>query len=219
MTVPPRMACHGASWAADGRYVLLDVELRLHAGEVVALTGANGAGKSTLLDLLAGTQPPDQGQILLDGVPLPDIEPGHLARRIARLGHKPGLYLDLTALENLSLFAALLDRPADRPALVARLEQAGIAPRDQDRPVRAFSRGMLQRTALARVQASGADVWLLDEPSTGLDAAGSRLLAQVLHHARGQGIAVLIATHDADLLGTCDRRVHLDQGRLIAEAA
>jgi heme ABC exporter ATP-binding subunit CcmA len=214
-----RLACQGASWAADSRYVLLDVELALHPGEVVALTGANGAGKSTLLDLLAGTQPPANGRVSLDGVALADIDPGHLACRIARLGHKPGLYLDLSALENLRLFAALLGRPVDLPGLARRLDQAGIDRRDQDRPVRAFSRGMLQRTALARVQASGADVWLLDEPSTGLDIAGSTLLTQVLQSARGQGTAVLIATHDPDLLRTCDRRLHLEQGRLTAEAA
>jgi ABC-type multidrug transport system ATPase subunit len=113
----------------------------------------------------------------------------------------------------------LLGRPVDLPGLARRLDQAGIDRRDQDRPVRAFSRGMLQRTALARVQASGADVWLLDEPSTGLDIAGSTLLTQVLQSARGQGTAVLIATHDPDLLRTCDRRLHLEQGRLTAEAA
>lgn len=208
----PRLASLGVSWAAGDRYVLLDVHLALQPGEIVALTGANGAGKSTLLDLLAGEQTPVEGQVQLDGVPLREVDPGHLARRIARLGHKPGLYLDLSPLENLQLFAALLDRRPRDPA--GQLEAAGIAARDHHRPVRTFSRGMLQRTALARVQASGADVWLLDEPSTGLDLDGSALLIAVLQAARQDGAAVLVATHDPELLRACDRRVHLDLGRL-----
>lgn len=210
----PRLAGLGVSWAAGDRYVLLDVHLALQPAEIVALTGPNGAGKSTLLDLLAGDQLPVHGQVQLDGVALRDIEPGHLARRIARLGHKPGLYLDLSPVENLQLFAALLDRPRREQDIAGRLETAGIAARDHHRPVRTFSRGMLQRTALARVQASGADVWLLDEPSTGLDLDGSALLTKVLQDARQSGTAVLVATHDPALLRACDRRVHLDLGRL-----
>jgi ABC-type multidrug transport system ATPase subunit len=212
--IAPRIAIVGAGWATDQRYILLDVSLSLNGGELVALTGPNGAGKSTLLDLLAGTRTPTRGRIELDGVALPGVAPAHLARRIARLDHKPGLYLDLSAHENIMLFAALLSRPLTAAQAAARLASVGIQFRDQVRAVRTFSRGMLQRTALARVQASGADIWLLDEPSTGLDVLGVAWLVQVLGEARQRGVAVLLATHDPALLPICDRRVHLDMGML-----
>ncbi len=211
-----RLAAEAVGWAVEGRFVLVDVALALPAGSLNVLTGENGAGKSTLLDILAGARKPARGHVALDGVPLAEIAPAHLARRIARLDHTPGLYLELSALENLQLFHGLVQSPGAPLDAAALLERVGLAARDQRRPVRGFSRGMLQRTALARVLASGADVWLLDEPSTGLDRAGCALLADVLADVRARGATVLLATHDPALLPLADARLHLSHGRLVA---
>jgi heme ABC exporter ATP-binding subunit CcmA len=214
---PLRLQAIGAAWAAGDRFILLDACLDVAVGECVVLVGENGAGKSTLLDLLAGVRAPARGSLRLDGVPLPDIDPGHLARRIARLGHRPGLYLDLSAHENVSLFAALANLPVTLADVTAELTLVGIAPRDQHRPVRGFSRGMLQRTALARILMSGADVWVLDEPSTGLDVAGTELLVSTLRRARERGATIVLATHDPALLPVADRKLCVRGGLVVPE--
>ena len=183
---------------------------------MTGLLGANGAGKTTLLDLLAGDRAPERGRVLLDGLPLTDVPMARWASRIARLAHRPGLYLDLTARENLALLAALHGRVLTPAEVSEHLSAMGLAASDVDRPVRQFSRGMQQRAALARVRASTADVWLLDEPSTGLDASGLELLRAVLADARTRGVAVVCATHDPALLELCDRRWRVSHGSVEA---
>lgn len=184
------------AWSVGDRFILVDVQARFAPSTVTVLWGDNGAGKSTLLDLLAGLRTPDRGEVKLAGVPVADIHPADIARRLARVGHKPGAYLDLTATENVSLLASLHGTPPTAAQVSASLDRVGLAKVDQHRAVRGFSRGMLQRTALARLLLTGADVWLLDEPSTGLDAAGQALLAGLLGEARSRGAAVVVATHD-----------------------
>lgn len=200
--------------AVGRRYVLLDLDLSLHAGEIVAISGANGAGKTTLLGLLAGDGRPDRGEVLLAGVPLQEVAPASLATRIGVLGHRPGLYLDLSAVENVALFAALAGRPHDDAAALALLERVGLPRHDAVRPVRHYSRGMAQRAAVARLLGSGADIWLLDEPSTGLDRAGCALLHDLLRAAADEGRALCVVSHDEELLAVADRRLVLDGGRL-----
>jgi heme ABC exporter ATP-binding subunit CcmA len=197
------------------RWVLLDASAQFQAGTLTLLTGDNGAGKTTLLALLAGEQPPAGGQILLDGVALPQWTAADLAQRIAVLGHKPGLYLDLSARENLALLTALTHTPATGQ-LEDALRQVGLQPADWDRPVRGFSRGMLQRAALARILLSGADIWLLDEPSTGLDRSGLAVLGQLLGLARSRGATLVVTTHEPGFLPPVDQHLHLQRGRLVA---
>ena len=209
-----RLCAAGLGWAIGGRFVLVDVDLALAPGSITVLTGENGAGKSSLLELLAGHRRPARGQVRLDGVPLGEIAPAHLAKRIARLDHAPGLYLDLTAHENATLFQRLLHRDGQASAVTSALHDVGLAGVDHHRPVRGFSRGMLQRAALARVLASGADVWLLDEPSTGLDRAGGAQLAGLLRQARDRGVTVLLATHDPALLPLADQQLHVQHGHV-----
>lgn len=209
-----RLTAEGVAWSAAGSFVLLDADLVVQAGEVGALLGANGAGKTTLLDLLAGDRWPDRGQVRLDGVSLSDLTAAQLASRMARLGHRPGLYLDLTATENLRLLAGLQGATMSESEAERQLAAVGLRASDCQRPVRGWSRGMQQRAALARVQASGADVWLLDEPSTGLDADGLEMLCGLLASARARGIAVVCATHDPTLVAACDRRWRVSHGRV-----
>jgi ABC-type transport system involved in cytochrome c biogenesis ATPase subunit len=96
------LAGHGLAWAAGERYVLLDADVALPRGSLTVLWGDNGAGKSTLLDLLAGLRPPLRGSVSLHGVSLGEVHPAELACRVARIGHQPGVLLDLTAHENVA---------------------------------------------------------------------------------------------------------------------
>jgi len=213
----PRLQVRGLAWAIDDRYVIRGLDLTLHAGECVAVTGENGAGKSSLISLLTGARTPRAGSVQLDGVPLDDVDPGHLATRLAHVGHRPSLYLDLSARENLALFRALVGghgRPDDA------LDAMGILPADRDRPVRGFSRGMQQRTALGRLIVSPADVWLLDEPSTGLDERGRSLLVDLVRSGVAHGVACLLVSHDlTEIARIGARHMQLTRGRLVTQGA
>ncbi len=220
MSHEPLLRAMGVAAAMDRRYVLLDLDLDLHAGEIVGFVGPNGAGKTTLLRVLEGTRRPERGTVSLGGIPLHEVSPASLARRLGVIGHHPGLYLDLTAVENLRLFAALAGADLDDVAALAILADVGLVRADARRPVRHYSRGMAQRAALARLIGSGADIWLLDEPSTGLDREGSALLHRLLRDGADAGRGVCVVSHDPALLAVADRVLHLDAGRLhAAEAA
>lgn len=202
------------AWSVGDRFILVDVQAQFAASSLTVLWGDNGTGKSTLLDLLAGLRTPARGEVQLAGVAVADIHPADLARRLARVGHKPGAYLDLTATENVSLLASLHGRPPTPAQVAASLDRVGLAKLDQHRAVRGFSRGMLQRTALARLLLTGADVWLLDEPSTGLDAAGQALLSGLLTEARANGAAVVVATHDFACVPEPDQWLRVQRGHV-----
>jgi heme exporter protein A len=173
------------------RPALDGLSLTLHSGDSLAVIGPNGAGKTTLLRVIAGLLRPDEGTISVGGHRYPD------ARQAARpligyLGHDPLLYLDLTASQNLELYADLYGVPSGRA--LAGLERVGLLARAYD-PVRTFSRGMVQRLALARLLLHQPRLLLLDEPFAGLDAAGTELLEEVLHDLGGERGLVLV-THD-----------------------
>lgn len=198
------------------RHILRDVNLAAASGELVAVLGRNGAGKTTLLSVLAGRQVPDAGRVTLSvegrGVH------GNAARAaVGMLPHDLLVYPDLTARENLRFFMTLAGRPPDPTAVASVLDQIGLA-RDADRPVRQFSRGMQQRTALGRLLVSGADVWALDEPTTGLDESGRRWLLDLLAAQIGAGRLVLMSSHHPSEVAACaTRTLILEAGRVVLD--
>jgi len=199
------------------RHVLRDVSFRAGAGEVVAIVGRNGAGKSTLLSLLSGRQSPDRGGVRVesDGRVL---SPRESATVVGFLPHDLFLYPDLTARENLAFFASLYGvRHADERIPLA-IDAIGL-PRDADRPVRTLSRGMQQRAAIGRLMVIGARVWLLDEPTTGLDEPGRAWLAATLDAAARRGVLVATASHYRAEVEAATRVLVLDAGRLVLDVA
>lgn len=193
--------------------VLRRVDLQVAAGEVVGLLGANGAGKTTLLSIVAGLVPATDGRLRYGGH---EGEPGLEQRsRMALVSHTAQVYGRLTARENLLLFAELR-RAAG--ALVGDPERAlgrlGLR-HAMDRQAGTFSRGMLQRLALARALLGQPDLLLMDEPFTALDRPGRQLLCTVLAEERERGAAVLLSSHDFDAIAvTTDRAVLLEDGTI-----
>lgn len=191
------------------RIVLKDVNASFAAGSISLLAGNNGAGKSTLLRIVAGLARPTSGRVhFAGGTPV-----------IAYLGHATFLYPGLSALENLAFWNDVHELRHSRQELLNLLEHVGLAAHAHER-AGIFSRGMAQRLNLARVLMLRADLLLLDEPGTGLDAASLTLLRQEIRNAGRRGAAVIIVSHD--LQGDAplaDRVLRLHKGRLTEENA
>ncbi len=196
------------------RHVLRDIRFEAHGGEVVALIGRNGAGKTTLLSLLSGRIRPDRGSFTIEagGRALAGHETSAV---VGFLPHDLFLYPDLTTRENLLFFAALHAVPHAKERVGGVLESIGL-PRDADRPVRTLSRGMQQSAAIGRLMMVGARIWLLDEPTTGLDEPGRRWLSQTLTAQGREGRLIIMASHHRDeVAGTASRIVVVDGGRIV----
>ncbi len=174
-------------------HVLRGLSFDVVAGSCLQVTGANGAGKSTLLRALAGLLPLESGAVQWRGS---DTRIDHHAfhSELAWLGHGTALKADLSAAENLR-FSAGLRRPCARAAIDAALARVGFAHSD-GRLARQMSAGQQRRVALARVLLLDCALWLLDEPTSNLDARGQDMFDEILstHLARG-GLAVIASHH------------------------
>ena len=177
-----RLVVEGVSCFRGDRLVLDGVSFAVPAGGAVVLTGPNGAGKSTLLRVLAGLKRLDAGRVLFDGE-------ADFAGRVAYLGHQDAVKPGLSVLENLVFAARIGGGDA-----AAALEEVGLAALAA-LPARMLSGGQKRRLALARFLVSGAALWVLDEPTVGLDAAAfSRLGAAMAAH-RDSGGVIVASTH------------------------
>lgn len=194
---------------------LVDVSLDFASGQVASVVGPNGAGKTTLLGILSTLVRPTSGEILLGGEAM---NRSRTARQsIGYVGHEPGVYPDLSAQQNLRLFAALYALADAEARIAAMLERVGLGGVHHDLPARAFSRGMLQRLALARALLHDPDILLFDEPSSALDPVGVRWLADELKRERDAGRLVILVTHDLDAAAQVSNHiVVLRRGRVAA---
>ena len=170
------------------RLVFRDLDFTVAAGGALVLVGPNGSGKSTLLRLLAGLLRPAAGRVTWNGEDALNDLPAH-ATRVAYVGHLDAVKLALTAAENLR-FAARLAGGQVADALTA-VGLDGLA----DLPARMLSAGQGRRLALARLALSAAPLWLLDEPTLGLDAAAVERFGALLAGHRARGGLVVAATH------------------------
>ena len=174
---------------------LAGATLSVNRGEIVLLRGPNGAGKTTLLRLCAGLIPLERGHGRVLGVDLKNDR--ELVRhRVGVIGHNNGLYADLTVTENVRFWGRTVG--ATRAEVDAALRRMGLDGRLADLPVSRLSAGQKRRTALAGLVARRAELWLLDEPHAGLDAAGRDELDQVLKMAAAAGATVMVASHELE---------------------
>jgi len=183
-------------WRGD-RHVLKGVSFELGSGELLHVTGPNGSGKTTLLRVLTGLLRPEQGRIAWHGEEIA-AAPSDYQRALAYASHEPALKSDLSALENLR-FLVGLKRRLSTAELTAALQRTGVA-HCADLPVRVLSAGQRRRVAMARVLAVQAKLWLLDEPYTNLDVAGTELLSSLLQsHVAAGGMALVVAHHELNV--------------------
>lgn len=191
MSPPDRLECHDLACLRGERLVFKGVSFALGAGEALRLTGPNGSGKSSLLRLLAGLARPAAGTIAWNGAAVSDDPDAHRARLLF-LGHHDAVKPWLTVRENLAFWAALHAAPEERVA--PALARVSLAPQAA-LPTRYLSQGQRRRLALARFAAIPARLWLLDEPTTGLDEANVAMVeALVAEHCARGGLAV-VSTH------------------------
>lgn len=172
--------------------MLAGVSLAVGATECLHVLGANGSGKTTLLRLLAGLLTPEQGRVDWNGKAiLADRDAWHA--NFNYLAHSDGLKPELTARENLA-FDIGLRRTLGASEIDDALRQVGLAA-ERDRPAGFLSAGQRRRLAIARVLLAAAPLWMLDEPYTNLDAAGSALVSEVIAHHLDAGGAAIVAAH------------------------
>ena len=195
-----------------GRHrALAGVDVTLRAGEATALLGPNGAGKSTLVGILSTMVTPTAGTVRYGGAEVGEDE---LRGTIGLIAHESLCYGDLTGRENLAFFARLYGVADATGAADALLERVGLADA-AGRSARTYSRGMLQRLAVARAIVHKPQLLLADEPFTGLDRDGAALLAEILREERARGCILVVVTHDFDAVTPLiDHVVVLARGRV-----
>jgi heme exporter protein A len=224
---------------AFGRqFALRGVDLDVAEGEFLTLFGPNGAGKTTLVRVVASLTRPTGGSVKIRGEDISKVATS-VRRHIGLISHDPLLYGDLTPDENLNFFARMYDLHTDDGLSVAEridtaLTQVGLGARRRD-PVRTFSRGMIQRLAIARAILHEPDIMLLDEPYTGLDLQAADMLRAVLQelaaskgasssagarsavHARRR--TIILTTHNLEQgLEMCDRAAIINRGKVVWQA-
>ncbi len=179
-------------WKFYGDFpALRDISFNVEPGACLALLGRNGAGKTTLLRIVAGLSRPARGEVRIWGTGDRDRE---TRGTVGVIGHGISLYDELSALENLKLFARLYGLEDPNRAAMEWLERTGLEKVSRGL-VREFSRGMRQRLAVARAFLHDPSVLLLDEPFTALDDRAIALLQSLLREAMADGRTMMISTH------------------------
>lgn len=200
---------YGETLALDG------LELTVHEGEVYGYLGPNGAGKSTSIKMLLGLVRPTGGTATVLGAPLGDVP---IRRHIGFLPEDFRFYEWLTATELVRLHGRLsgMDAAALRRRVPEVIEMVGLAPH-RDRPLRGFSKGMLQRIGLAQAIVHEPALVFLDEPTSGLDPMGRRMVRDILRAERDRGATVFLNSHLlSEIEVTCDQVAFIKDGAIVA---
>jgi heme exporter protein A len=197
-----------------GLYALRRVSLSIAPGECVVFAGRNGSGKTTLLRVAAQLVRPSSGSVSFSdasgGKEAKTVRPGFVA-------HATMVYDELSAEENLLLFARLLGTSQPQNRVAVLLHEVGLFDRRVSL-VRTFSRGMRQRVAIARALLHEPAILLMDEPATGLDPQGIAWLAEALRRMRDSGRTILMSLHgESEISSLGTRAIRLDAGAIVAD--
>ena len=197
----------------SGLAILEHVNATVPQGSCTVIVGPNGAGKTTLLRMLATLSRPTEGAITLAGIDVKE-EPERVREAIGLISHNPMLYPDLTAEENLLLYAKLYGVSDPQKRVIELLDAVGLKHRRLDR-VRTFSRGMTQRVSIARALVNDPSVVLLDEPYSGLDPHAMHIFDELIASVRENRTFVMVS-HDLDKgLALASHVLVLARGRVV----
>jgi ABC-2 type transport system ATP-binding protein len=209
----PAIKVEGISYAFGDIEAVKSISFEVAQGEILGFLGPNGAGKSTTIKVLTGQLTPQSGKASILGVDVKRDSP-EIQAQIGVCFEEKNLYMNMTAVENLSFFASLFGlKNVDSEGLLRRV---GLGDRAKDR-VKNYSKGMQQRLMVARSLINSPKVLFLDEPTDGLDPVSSQTIRRIIMEEARKGAAVLLTTHDmheADELS--DRVVFLNEGKIYA---
>ncbi|MEM6344374.1 MAG: ABC transporter ATP-binding protein [Bacteroidota bacterium] len=200
-----------------GKAAVQNLNLEVQAGEILGLLGANGAGKSTTINMLLGFIKPDSGMVAIN-----QIDVNQKAEEVRRLiGYIPenvNLYPYLSGVENLDYFCRLAGLKYSQTELKDFLQICGLQSDAINQKVASYSKGMRQKVGVAIAYAKKAQVYLLDEPASGLDPLASNELSDLLKKLAEEGATILMASHDIfRVREVCDRIGILKNGQLVKE--
>jgi ABC-type branched-subunit amino acid transport system ATPase component len=219
------LTCEGLARSFGGVRAVQGVSLALPAGQVTALVGPNGAGKTTVFNLITGNLRADEGRATLRGQSIIGLKPWQVARLgVARSFQDLRLFTHMSVRDNVlaatersAWFWQGGDRRARLDAAERALEAAGLAALAEARAVD-LAYAERKFLSMARILAAQADVWLLDEPASGLDLASRLRFQQLLKDARARGVAICLIEHNLDVVTElADRIAFLERGRVLAE--
>ena len=199
---------------ADNKLILRGVDLSINKGETVAILGPNGAGKSTLLKVLATLIKPTSGLVKINGL---DLKKNHtqIKKILGYLPHSSLLYDHYSPLENLVFFGNIYGVKDVEQRAIKLVKEVGLS-FFLNEPVKNFSRGMIQRIAIARAIIHDPEVLLLDEPHTGLDQGAISILNNVILSMKEKGTTTLMVTHDfKQAAEICDRIIIVKNGKIV----
>ena len=206
-----------ASIAFKGKTAVNNLNLQVAKGEILGLLGANGAGKSTTINMLLGFLKPDSGTVTIqqkDTV----VQAKEVRKLIGYIPENVNLYPYLSGLENLDYFCRLADLKYAKSELKGFLSTCGLQADAHHQKVSGYSKGMRQKVGIAIAYAKKAQVYLLDEPASGLDPLASNELSQLLEQLASEGATILMASHDIfRVREVCNRIGILKQGNLVKE--
>lgn len=199
---------------ADNKLILRGIDLSIKKGETVAILGPNGAGKSTLLKVLATLIKPTSGLVKINGL---DLKKDHIEIKkvLGYLPHSSLLYDHYSPLENLVFFGNIYGVKNVEEKAIQLVKEVGLS-FFLNEPVKNFSRGMIQRIAIARAIVHDPEVLLLDEPHTGLDQGAITILNNVILSMKDRGATTLMVTHDfKQAAEICDRIIIIKNGKIV----
>lgn len=226
MTVPA-LSLHHMTKRFGGLTAVDDVSFDLQPGIITALVGPNGAGKTTLFNLVTGHLRVDGGRVEQDGADISGLSPHRIARRgIARSFQDLRLFSQMTVGDNVltatepEAWFWQSGAGAERLARVQRALAATHLSTLSETLAVELGFAAQKFLSMARILASGADIWLLDEPASGLDPSSRQQFTALLRDAAASGIAVCLIEHNLDIvIELADRIIFLDQGRVLAAGA
>lgn len=204
----------GLTKQADNKLILRGIDLSIKQGETVAILGPNGAGKSTLLKVLSTLIKPTTGQVMINGLNLKKNQL-EIKKLFGYLPHSSLLYDQYSPLENLIFFGKLYGVNHPEKRATELVKEVGLS-FFLNEPVKNFSRGMIQRIAIARAIVHDPKILYLDEPHTGLDQGAIAILNNVIVSMKEKGTTTLMVTHDfKQAAEICDRILIMKNGKIV----